>query len=79
MGFPAEHERLYLAEAQNSGLRDYAKTNAREYFADCFDYYITYGSSPEMLERLRKNAPQTCAYLEEQMQANWTRCTDNTH
>ena len=79
LGFPAEHERLYLAEAQNSGLRDYAKTNAREYFADCFDYYITYGSSPEMLERLRKNAPQTCAYLEEQMQANWTRCTDNTH
>ena len=38
LGFPAEHEQLYLAEAQNSGLREYAKTNAREYFADCFDY-----------------------------------------
>ena len=67
MGFPAEHERLYLAEAQNSGLRDYAKTNAREYFADCFDYYITYSGNPEMLERLRKNAPQTCAYFEKLM------------
>ena len=65
LGFPAEHERLYLAEAQNSGLRDYAKTNAREYFADCFDYYITYGSNPEILERLRTNAPQTCTYFEE--------------
>lgn len=79
LGFPAEHEQLYLAEAQNSGLRDYAKTNAREYFADCFDYYITYGSSPEMLERLRENAPQTCAYFKEQRQANWTRCTDDAH
>ena len=67
MGFPSEHERLYLVEAQNSGLRDYAKTNAGEYFADCFDYYVTYGSSPEMIERLRKNAPQTCAYFEKLM------------
>ena len=73
MGFPVEHERLYLAEAQNSGMRDYAKTNAREYFADCFDYYITHGSSPEMLERLRKNAPQTCAYFEELGKSGWNR------
>ena len=79
LGFPVEHEHLYLAEAQNSGLRDYAKTNAGEYFADCFDYYITYGNSLEMLERLRENAPQTCAYFKEQRQANWTCCTDNTH
>lgn len=73
LGFPAEHEQLYLAEAQTSGLRDYAKTNAREYFADCFDYYITHGSSPEMLERLRKNAPQTCAYFEELGKSGWNR------
>ena len=31
LGFPAEHERLYLAESQNSSLRDYAKTNSREF------------------------------------------------
>lgn len=73
MGFPAEHERLYLAEAQNSGLRDYAKTNAREYFADCFDYYITHSGNPEMIERLRKNAPQTCAYFEELVKGGWSR------
>lgn len=76
LGFPAEHEQLYLAEAQNSGLRDYAKTNAIEYFADCFDYWITHGSSPEMLERLREKAPQTCAYFKEQMQTNWTHCQE---
>ena len=40
LGFPAEHERLYLAESQNSSLRDYAKTNSREFFADCFVYWI---------------------------------------
>lgn len=29
LGIPAKHERLYLAEAQNSGLRDYAKNTSR--------------------------------------------------
>ena len=65
LGFPAEHEQLYLAEAQNSGLRDYAKTNAREYFADCFAYCIIHGNDSEMMKSLRKNAPQTCTYFEE--------------
>ena len=72
LGIPAEHEQLYLAEAQNSGLRDYAKTNAREYFADCFDYWITHGSNSEMMEHLRKNAPQTWAYLEALEKNNWS-------
>ena len=72
LGFPAEHEQLYLAEAQNSGLRDYAKTNAREYFADCFDYWITHGSNSEMMELLRKNAPQTWAYFEALEKNNWS-------
>ena len=65
LGFSAEHEQLYLAEAQNSGLRDYAKTNAREYFADCFAYCIIHGNDSEMMESLRKNAPRTCTYFEE--------------
>ena len=73
LGFPAEHEQLYLAEAQNSGLRDYAKTNAREYFADCFDYCIIHGNDSEMMESLRKNAPQTCTYFEELKKGNWSR------
>ena len=45
LGIPAEHEQIYLAEAENSGLRDYSKTNAREYFADSFDYWIAYSGS----------------------------------
>ena len=72
LGIPAEHEQLYLAEAQNSGLRNYAKTNAREYVADCFDYWITHGSNSEMMEHLRKNAPQTWAYFEALEKNNWS-------
>ena len=73
LGFPAEHEQLYLAEAQNSGLRDYAKTNAREYFADCFAYCIIHGNDSEMMESFRKNAPQTCTYFEELGKDSWSR------
>ena len=64
-GFPAEHEQLFRAEAAAAPLRDYAKTNAREYFADCFAYCIIHGNDSEMMESLRKNAPQTCTYFEE--------------
>ena len=73
LGIPAEHEQLYLAEAQTSGLRDYAKTNAREYFADCFAYCIIHGNDSEMMERLRKNAPQTCTYFEKLGKDSWSR------
>ena len=72
LGFPAEHERLYLAEAQNSGLRDYAKTNAREYFADCFDYWIAYSGSEKRMETFRNAAPQTWAYFEALEKNNWS-------
>ena len=72
LGFPAEHEQLFRAEAAAAPLRNYAKTNAREYFADCFDYWITHGSNSEMMELLRKNAPQTWAYFEALEKNNWS-------
>lgn len=73
LGFPAEHERLFRAEAVAAPLRNYAKTDSREYFADCFAYYITYGSNSEMMEHLRKNMPQTCAYFKELGKDGWSR------
>ena len=72
LGIPAEHEQLYLAEAQNSGLRDYAKTNAREYFADSFDYWIAYSGSKKRMETFRNAAPQTWAYFEALEKNNWS-------
>ena len=71
--FPTEHERLFRTEAAAAPLRNYAKTDSREYFADCFSYYITYGSNSEMMEHLRKNMPQTCAYFEELAKGGWSR------
>ena len=44
-------ERLYLAEAQNSGLRDYAKSNSREYFADFFACYIRYRGNEKVIDK----------------------------
>ena len=66
-GFPAEHEQLYLAEAQNSGLRDYAKTNAREYFADCFAYWVKYAGNTNAISLLQECAPMTYRYMEDLM------------
>ena len=71
LGFPVEHEHLYLAEAQNSGLRDYAKTNAIEYFADCFDYWITYSADKKRMDDFRDAAPQTYAYMKKLAANNW--------
>lgn len=70
-GFPAEHEQLYLAEAQNSGLRDYAKTNAREYFADCFAYWVKYAENANAISLLQKCAPMTYRYMEEVTILQW--------
>ena len=73
LGFPTEHEQLFRAEAAAAPLRNYAKTDSREYFADCFSYYIIYGSNSEMMEHLRKNMPQTCAYFKELGKGGWSR------
>lgn len=71
LGFPAEHERLYLAESQNSSLRDYAKTNSREFFADCFVYWITYSADKKRMDDFRDAAPQTYAYMKKLETNNW--------
>lgn len=64
LGFPAEHERLFKAEAATSILRDYAKTNSKEYFADCFTYWINNSGNAERMEQFRQSTPQTYAYFE---------------
>ena len=71
LGIPAEHERLYLAESQNSSLRDYAKTNSREFFADCFVYWITYSADKKRMDDFRDAAPQTYAYMKKLATNNW--------
>ncbi len=71
LGFPAEHEQLFRAEAVAAPLRNYAKTNAREYFADSFAYWIAYSGSEKRMEIFRNAAPQTWAYFEALEKKNW--------
>ena len=65
LGFPAEHEQLFRAEAAAAPLRDYAKTNAREYFADCFAYWVKYAGNTNAISLLQECAPMTYRYMEE--------------
>ena len=70
-GFPAEHEQLFRAEAAAAPLRDYAKTNAREYFADCFAYWVKYAGNTNAISLLQECAPLTFRYMEEVTILQW--------
>ena len=67
LGFPAEHEQLFRTEAAAAPLRDYAKTNAREYFADCFAYWVKYAENANAISLLQECAPLTYRYMEDLM------------
>lgn len=67
LGFPAEHEQLFRAEAAAAPLRNYAKTNAREYFADCFAYWVKYAENVNAISLLQECAPMTYRYMEDLM------------
>lgn len=67
----AEWERLYQLEAGDSSFRDYAKTNSREYFADCFAYWITYGNSAKHIEIFQHTASQSYDYVKMLEDNNW--------
>ena len=67
LGFPAEHEQLFRAEAAAAPLRDYAKTNAREYFAGCFAYWVKYAENANAISLLQECAPMTFRYMEDLM------------
>lgn len=67
LGFPAEHEQLFRAEAAAAPLRNYAKTNVREYFADCFAYWVKYAGNTNAISLLQECAPMTYRYMEDLM------------
>lgn len=68
---PAERERLYRLEAQDAGLRAYAKTNPSEYFADFFAYWIISRQSAGKMTWLQAEAPQTYTYFEAMEASGW--------
>ena len=68
---PAEWERLYHLEVRDAGLRAYAKTNASEYFADFFAYWIISRQSAGKMAWLQAEAPRTYAYFETLEAGGW--------
>lgn len=49
----------------------YAKANSREYFADCFVYWITYSGNEKRMEAFRNATPETYAYMEKLATNKW--------
>ena len=73
MGFPSQTEGFYQQESGTSAalLRPYALTNEREYFADCFVYWLTYRDNSKKMAALCSAAPKTYAYLLALESQNW--------
>ena len=73
VGFPAEFDSIYEAEHEGARkvLGDYATRNAKEYFAEAFDYWIVYQDNANKLAGLQKAAPLTYAYLLQLESAGW--------
>ena len=73
MGFPSQTEGFYQEESGTAAalLRPYALTNEREYFADCFVYWLTYRDNSKKMAALQSAAPRTYAYFFMREENDW--------
>lgn len=71
--FPSEFEKIFETEssAAASLLRDYALTDTHEYFADCFDFWITYRGNDRQMTRFREFLPETYRFFSELEASGW--------
>lgn len=73
LGFPQETEALFEAEARNAAfLRDHARSNFREYFADCFAYWIKNREDADAMTLFAREAPETFCYFAALEEDSWT-------
>ena len=68
MGFPQEHKDLYALEAASAPMKQHAKSNSLEYFAEFFSYWLS--GSTRTLAQLKELTPETYVYFEE-LSADW--------
>lgn len=52
-------------------LREYARTSCREYFADCFEYWIVNHDDIEMMNRIKNFTPKTYALFDSLEKHGW--------
>lgn len=73
LGFPSERLRFYEEEAQASSafLREYARTNCKEYYADYFAYWLKYHDNAGRTAQMRQLTPQTYEYFSKLAANNW--------
>ena len=74
LGSPSKTNGLFEEESKTTTafLRNYARTNCREYFADCFVYWVKYKDNAGKIELFQKNAPKTYSYFRRLDAAGWT-------
>lgn len=68
MGFPQAHKDLYALEAASAPMKQHAKSNSLEYFAEFFSYWLS--GSTRTLAQLKELTPETYAHFEE-LSADW--------
>ena len=69
MGFPQEHKELYTLEAASAPMKQHAKSNSLEYFAEFFAYWL-FGST-RTLAQLKELTPETYVYFESLEITHW--------
>lgn len=71
--FPEEFEELYRKESPVAEklLRRYALTNAYEYFADCFAYWISYHEDASRMGRFQTILPETYQFFAALEEDSW--------
>ena len=67
MGFPQEHKDLHALEAASAPMKQHAKSNSLEYFAEFFSCWLS--GSTRILAQLKELTPETYAY--EELSADW--------
>jgi hypothetical protein len=75
IGFSASFDAIYEKESQNALilLREYSLTNSKEYFADCFRYWVWYQDHAECLAWLQESAPETYAFFYNFAESGWSK------
>lgn len=73
LGFPSKTTYLYADEAQatTAFLRDYARTNCREYFADYFAYWMKSHKTEAKVVQMQLLTPRTYEYFTALAKNNW--------
>lgn len=73
LGFPSERLHFYEEEAQASSafLREYARTNCKEYYADYFVYWLRYHDDTERAAQMRQLTPKTYEHFSQLAANSW--------